>query len=182
MKSIKILSLVAFALCIQLSAFGQTTPVTPIPPDTPSSSSFSYRSSGEGSSHSISISNDNETYKLRARYNKRLTSKIRTFLMKELSNKNYYKTGTTSHWKIEKNGEDVFYCKLTKNSLRIYMEKESFSGKFQKEIVAMGKELRYLMSGRNATEEKRRELERAKRELRRAEKALKEAQDRIDDH
>ncbi len=182
MKSIKIVTLFVLALCIHLSTFGQTTPTPPTPPETNSNSSYSYRSTGSKSSHSISISNDNDTYKLRARYNKKLTSKIRTFLMKKLTNKNYYKVGTSSHWKIEKNDESVFYCKLAKNSLKIYMDKESFSGSFQKEIIAMGKELRYLISGRNAVEENKRELERAERELKRAQKALKEAQDRLTDH
>lgn len=183
MKSIKHIVTILALSCFSFFVSAQETPPPPKTPPT-SSSSYKSRSSGNGSSssHSISVNNDNLSYKFRARFSKKMSSKIQTFLLKELGNKNYTKLKTTSLWKIEKNDETAFSCKLSKGTLKIYLDKEAFSEKFQQQILTMGDKLKYLISGRDPKEMKKRELEKARKRLERAEKDYERAKKKANDN
>ncbi|MDT7832414.1 hypothetical protein RQM59_08485 [Flavobacteriaceae bacterium S356] len=186
MKTMKHIVTIIALVCMNCT-YAQETPTPPPTPETPSnsgSSTYKSRSRGNGSSssHSISVKNDNLSYRFRASFSKDLSSKIQTYLVKELGKKNLNNSKTYSLWKIEKNDETAFSCKLHKGSLKIYLDKEAFSEKFQQQILTMGNQLKYMISGRDPMEAKKRDLERAQRRLKQAEKALKRAQKRVNDY
>ncbi len=186
MKSLKHIVTIIALVCMHFT-YAQETPTPPPTPDTPhGSGSSTYksrsRSNGSSSSHSISVKNDNLSYRFRASFSKKLSAKIHTYLMKELGDRNIDHSKTTSFWKIEKNDETAFSCKLNKGSLKIYMDKEAFSEKFQQQILNMGEQLKYMISGRDPMEMKKRDLERARRRLKQAEKALKRAEKRANNY
>lgn len=186
MKSMKHIATIIALACISY-AYAQETPTPPPTPETPNSSGSSIyksrsRSNGSSSSHSISVKNDNLSYRFRASFKKKISAKLQAYLTKELGNKNLKKTTSSSLWKIEKNDDTAFSCKLNKGSLKIYMDKEAFSDTFQKHIIEIGDQLKYMISGRDPMEVKKRNLERARRRLKQAEKALKRAEKRANDY
>ena len=186
MKTMKYIVTIIALVCMNYT-YAQETPTPPPTPETPSStgsSRYTSRSSGNGSSssHSISVKNDNLSYRFRASFSKKLSSKIRTYLIKELGSKNLQNSKATSIWKIDKNDETAFSCKLNKGSLKIYLDKEAFSEKFQQQILVMGNELKYMISGRDPKEMKKRELEKARKRLERAEKDYERAKKKAKDN
>lgn len=190
MKTFKhiVTTLVVMSMSFYMQA--QDTPIppeTPTPPETSSSSensTYKSRSRGNGnsSSHSISVKNDNLSYRFRASFSKKSHAKVKAYLLKELGDKHLSVDKSFSLWKIEKNDDTAFSCKLHKGSLKIFLDKEAFSEKFQQQMVAMGDQLKYLISGRDPMEAKKRNLERAKRRLKQAEKELERAQKKVNDY
>ncbi|OSY87307.1 hypothetical protein WH52_11695 [Tenacibaculum holothuriorum] len=174
-------TLVVFSLT---SVVAQTTPVTPTPPNSSSttvstssttSRSYSVDDNGKYSSHSIAVKNHNSAYRFRARFNDALTERVKNRLEKEFSGKNFSKPYNAYFWKIEKNDKNVFECKLDEGRLKMYVDKEMTSEKFQLRIEKLGEEIKYLISGENPEENKKKALLNAERNLERAKKAYDRA-------
>lgn len=170
------------------SVISQTVPVPPTPPNSNSttvstssttSSSYSIDDDGNYSSHSIAVKNHNSTYRFRARFNDALTKRIKNRLTKEFSDRNFSKSYNAYFWRIVKNDKNVFECKLDEGSLKIYVDKEMTSEKFQQRIEELGEELKYLISGEKPEDAKKQALLEAERRLKHAERAYERALENV---
>jgi hypothetical protein len=200
-RSIRIVE-VKTSVCLGLitalfSTFGltaQTVPDPPKPPNTKTSSGTSYSISienddDEARNSSVSISISDDAYKFRATYHKSKNQGVKALLLEKLGKDNLNINGNTYLWSDNRNGDEVFECKLTKGHLRMYLDTDSASKGFVEKINKLGADLKYFISGTDAKEEKtkakekaklnmeiaERELERAKRDLERAEHDAKRA-------
>ena len=167
----------------------QTTPEPPTPPTTNSTSSSSYSSSSRSSNEntSISISQTDEDYKLRARFPKSRYAKLKTLIENTLGVKHMDVGSGFSKWS---NDEKVYYVKLTEKSLRITVDLEVASPDLVEKFKALGNDAKVIISGSNATVERervqreadrvRREAERMKREVERLEKQYERELERLE--
>jgi len=174
------------ALFSALHGNAQATPNAPTPPTTTSISTSSNSHSitvennddvQNNSSVSVSISDD--SYKFRARFDNSKNEGIKTLLLKKLGTDNLKINGNTYLWTNQKDGNDVFECKLNKGTLKIYMDKVSTSDAFQNKIVDLGKDLKYYISGKNRSREEAKNAEQAKRDIEKAERDLERAKDEL---
>ncbi len=168
------------ALFSTLGLSAQTTPETPTPPETPkTSSSKSYSVSVENDdsvrhNSSVSISMSDESYKFRARFHNSKTEGLKRMIIESLGEENLNVKGNTLLWTDEKNGEELFECKLSNGQLRIYLDTELASKDFIDSIQILGEELKQYISG-SSSKDASKELAKAERELARAERELARA-------
>ncbi|CAM1340591.1 hypothetical protein [Tenacibaculum amylolyticum] len=167
-----------------LAACAQNFPTPPEPPATPNSSVRIKTSSSEGSA--TSISNTNNIYKFKSRFEFSKRRGIEDILRDELDDIKSSKEDGQTTWMLGKNGRKTFECVLTERKLRIYLNKDAFTYKFNKKIKYLGDELRTYISG-NKREHRRTKnksysvalaqtrVEKAKEELREAIEELKKA-------
>ncbi len=174
-------TLVVFSLT---SVVAQTIPVTPTPPNSSSttvstssttSRSYSIDDNGKYSSHSIAVKNHNSAYRFKARFDDALTQRVKNRLEKEFSGKSFSKSYDAYFWKIVKNDRNVFECKLDEGYLKMYVDKEMTSEKFQHKIEKLGEEIKYLISDENPEGVKKKALMKAERELERAKRTYDRA-------
>lgn len=169
-------------------SYAQETPTPPDPPSTSSSSSRSVsRSSTQTENTSISISYTDEDYKLRARFPKNRYPKLKALIEKELGGKNMDISKGYSKWS---NDEKVYYVKLTEKSLRISLDLNVASPELAEKFSALGKEIKMIVSGTNANDEKvrmqreadrmRKEADRMQREAERLERQVERESKRIE--
>jgi len=186
-NSIVTITVLLFSILI---ASAQTPPITPTPPNTThtststsSSYSITFDTDDDSSNSSISIKDNDDVYRFRASFNKNKTSSIRKMLLDKFGKKNLRISDKTYYWSRNKNGEEVFECKLSNGRLRIFVDKEYASGKFYKMIGEFGDEIKDKISGSNSKKDKEiraeRELERAQRDLDRAKRDLARAKRRM---
>ena len=134
----------------------------------------------------VSISNSNESYKFRARFDKSKTDDVKKILLAKLSNKDSRISKKKHLWVENIGGDDVFKCELTKGKVKISLDKDDVSTSYYNKIRALGNELKALIYGTSSKEDstyavKRAEkkLKRAKRNLDRAKKELEKAKKKI---
>ncbi|SEC30404.1 hypothetical protein SAMN04489761_2626 [Tenacibaculum sp. MAR_2009_124] len=178
-----LMCLVLFLTSIFMKA--QETPEPPQPPTEVHSAtegrSYSYNTSTKrnkrNSSSSISVKSTNTIYKFRASFNNEVTADVRNFLQNKFKEMKFTNSNGTSFWSVLKNNEEAFKCRVSEGVVRIYVDKEMTSTGFQERIVAIGKELKYVINGESVRESEKarkesakRRLERAKREYERAER------------
>jgi len=175
--------LLAVALFSTFSINAQTTPEPPTPPSTITNSSSSSTSSysmevdtdDEKQNSSVSISISNASYKFRASYHKSKNQGVKVMLLNELGKSNLTVKGNTYLWSDSKDADEIFECKLTKGHLKMYLDTEVASKAFVEKINALGKKLKYYISGSDAKKEEAKSAERAKRDLERAEREVAKA-------
>ncbi|MBX2827571.1 MAG: hypothetical protein KTR22_05380 [Flavobacteriaceae bacterium] len=168
--------------------WAQTPPTPPTPPEKTStgvSYSISINGDDDGTKYSntsVSIKKTDDIYKLTASFNKNRTQEVREALLENLGKKGLTIKGSSYTWIKNKNGDEVFECKLTKGRLRIFLDRNAVSTSAYEEMVTMGVDLKDLIAGSDSEEEAKKDLERAekdleraKRDLERAEKELKKA-------
>ena len=166
------------ALFSTLSLNAQTTPEPPTPPSmSRSTSSYSIEVDTDDEQHnsSVSISISDDSYKLRASYQKSKNEGVKAMLLNQLGKDNLRISGNTYLWTNSKNGDEIFECKLTKGHLRMYVDTEVAPKGFIEKINKLGKDLKYYISGTDAKKESERAEAKAKRELERAERELARA-------
>lgn len=151
----------------------QDTPTPPNTPSTSSSSSTISSSTTQTESTSISISYTDEDYKLRARFPKNRHAKLKALIEKELGGKNMNIKKGYSKWS---NDEKVYYIKLTEKSLRISLDLTVASSELAAKFSEMGKEIKMIVSGTNANDEKLRMQREADRMRREADRMQREAE------
>lgn len=137
----------------------------PEPPKPPTTNSSSYSSS-------ISISHTDEDYSIKARFDKARYNNVKQYLLKTLGNDGLTTKGNTMFWS---HGSDAFECKLSNTNLRLHMDFNGTSETFAERIKALGKNLKYAISGGDPEDDIKRaeeELEKAKRELEEAKEKL----------
>lgn len=128
-----------------LAACAQNFPTPPQPPATPNSSVYIKTSSSEESS--TSISNTNNIYKFKSRFEFSRREGVEDILKDELDDIKSIKENGQTIWILSKNGRKAFECTLTERKLRIFLNKDAFTYKFNKKIKYLGDELRTFISG-----------------------------------
>lgn len=160
-------TLLALLLVSNLNA--QTaSPEPPQPPTTPSTQTSSYSSS-------ISVSQTDEDYKIKAKFNKARFNDVKDYLVKQLGKDGLKVNGNTYSWS---HGSDAFECKLTKTSLRLHMDFDATSKTYADHVKSIGKTIKYVISGGDPEDEitkAQEELEEAQRDLERARAKLRDA-------
>ncbi|WP_298419511.1 hypothetical protein [uncultured Kordia sp.] len=144
----------------------------PTPPTPPSTSSVS-KSSTQTESTSISISYTDEDYKLRARFPKNRYEKLKALIQNELGGKNMDIGKGYSKWS---NDEKVYYIKLTEKSLRISLDLTVASPELADKFSEMGKDIKMIVSGTNANDERVRMQREADRMRSEADRMQREAE------
>ena len=185
----KIGFLVVATLFSAIQGQSQTAPNPPTPPTTMSVSTNISRSisveenNDVQHSSSISVSNSDDTYKFRARYDNSKNEGIKALVLKQLGKDNLLISGKTYLWTIEKDNNKTFECKLNKGNIKIFVNKNKVSHSFQNKIIELGKDLKNYISGTDTdkeeaknTEEAKQNLEKAKRELEKAQQELERAE------
>ncbi|AUC14644.1 hypothetical protein BTO06_05595 [Tenacibaculum sp. SZ-18] len=177
---------------ITLTACAQTPgiPTPPTPPNTIGSShtevvtSSSSSSSSSRNSSSTSVSDENTSYKFRAKFHSSKRKGIENILTEALDGIQLRKRNRKLEWEILQGGDVLFECTLNKNRLSIFVDKELSTGKFNRRIKRLGEDIqeyisshkRYNFASRGGISVSRAEerLERAKRELENSIKNLEE--------
>jgi len=182
------------AICLFLSnsLFSQIPPKTPKTPQTTSSSSTTKSSSysvtydtvDSEDNSSVSIKRNDNVYKFTARFHESKTGSLKKILVDRLGNDNLIVSNDRYSWIKKENGDKLYDCKLTEDTLKIYVDKEFANTTLVEMIEGLGLTLKDAISGTNSKEEARknaeselksaeRELARAKRELERIKKEIK---------
>lgn len=126
-------------------------------------------------SSSISVKSTNSTYKFRASFDNDLTKRVRTFLQKELRNIKFTNTNNSSFWMQTKNNEKAFECKVREGLVRMYVDKELTSKKFQTEIKEIEEQLKHIINGTSIKITQKERKKEAKRKLEVAKRAYEKA-------
>ena len=167
-------SIILFVLFfITQFTLAQEPPVPPTPPSTSSSSTTSIRSSDQGGNTSISISHDNDSYKLRAKFPDNRYARLKSLIEKELGGKNMFLGKGYSKWS---NDEKVYEVKLTRKSLRISVDLNVASADLAEKIKQLGSDVKMIISGTSANSEKLRLQREADRKRREADRMQREAE------
>lgn len=186
MKSIQIFTIV---FLLVFNACAQRTIQPPTPPTPPNSSTSVSVSSS--SSSSISISSTNSRYKFRASFHASKRKEVERALRKTLKNIQLKEKRGKLIWLINKGGEIAFECKLYKNKVRMYLNKEALSNNFIDQIQDLGKEIKNYISGNSVEDieieegeirisDAEERLEMAKKELKNAIENLEQAKRKSD--
>lgn len=172
MKTLIQLALVVFLLG---NVNAQTTPEPPTVPTTSTSSTTTYSSS-------VSVSKSDDDYRFKARFHKSRYSAVKALLTEELGEKGLSKNGKSYSWT---RGNDSFTCELSNSRLKMNLDYESNDSKFINKVEALGKKLKFAISGGNPEDDvkhaeerlarAKEELERSKKELKRIEQEVKNA-------
>ena len=177
--------LISFLVGLVTLEAQSTPPTPPTPPDqtiaehSKSSSKSKTTVHVNGKTYTyFSITNEDDQYKVKAKFNAPKTERIRTYLLEEFGKKGWKKSGSKQIWKEEYDGETSYEIKLSEGSLRIYVDKELSSSKMVAKMKAVTKNIKTYVSGGTEKEAEReaRRLEReAERKVREAERLTREA-------
>lgn len=157
-------------VAFQLGFAQQEPPTPPTPPSTSaaSSSSSNYNSTiksrSNNESTSISISQTDDEYKLRARFPKNRYAKLKSLIQNTLGAKHMDVGSGFSKWS---NDEKVYYVKLTEKSLRMNVDLDVASPQLVEKFKALGNDAKIIISGSNVKIERervQREADRIRRE------------------
>jgi len=170
-------------LIFSLSVLGQSTPRTPKTPTTKTTSksktSYSISIHDDDDSHtnsSVSVTVSDDSFKFKASFHKSKTEKIKKIILDRLGKENIIVKNGTYLWNRIVNGDEVFGCRLSKGHLKIFLKKDEMSTGFYNKVEALGKELKYAISGTNFKQQIKRDSNRAQRDLERAQRDLERAQ------
>ena len=171
--------ILAITLLFSLSILAQATPTPPkTTTSTKTSSSYSFKMSDDDDTHSsssISVTKSDDSYKFRASFHSSKTEKIKNVIIDRLGKENLSVKGSTYQWNKDKNGDEIFECKLTKGHVRIYLNIDEVSSSFYNKIDALGEELKFAISGSRSKNNAKADAKRAKNDLERAERDLERA-------
>ena len=177
------------SLFLVSSIFSQSTPEPPNTPETTSTSkstsySITFDTDDKEDNSSVSIKRNDDVYKLSARFHESKTGSIKKLLVDKLGNSNLSVSGDTYRWIKNEGGEKLYDCKLTDNTLKIYVDKEFANSKVVEMMDDFGNILKDAISGTDSKEDAKnnaeielkkaeRKLAKAKRDLERAKRKMK---------
>lgn len=173
MKTIQII-LFKVCVCLMPTLLNAQVPEPPQPPSTPTNTHTDVTTT---ISNSTSVSNSNDTYKFLSKHESSKKEGVLEILEDALDNVAVKRSGNAYVWKKVKQGETVFYCKLTNNSLKMILEKDEVSYSFSKKIKHLGDELKKYISAHrkhrfesasSSVANAQIRVDRAKKELKRA--------------
>lgn len=183
----KFIKITLVSILTVISACAQNSPSIPTPPKTPNSTNSHTEvttSSSSRISSSTSVSDSNSQFKFKSKFHASKREGVENILSDALEDIKFIKNRREKVWEIEKNGEVVFECSLSKNRMSIYLDKSEASTRLYRKIKAVAEDLQEYISShkRHTFQNKRRNsvssaearLERAKRELEASIQNLKE--------
>lgn len=159
---------------------------TPTPPKTPKTSSSTTKSTSysitldtddKESNSSVSIKRNDNVYKFNARFHESKSGSLKKMLIDKLGKSNLTIESDTFMWLKSEDGEKLYDCKLTDETLKIYVDKVYANAQIINMISKFGDELKDAISGTESKEEERKAAERA---LKRAERALAKAKREVE--
>lgn len=172
------------------SLFSQSTPKTPSTPlkvtttSKGTSYSITFDTDDKEDNSSVSIKRNDNIYKFTASFHESKTESIKKLLVDKLGNYNLTVSGDTYRWIKTENGDKLYDCKLTDDSLKIYVDKEYANSKVVDMMDEFGEVLKDAISGTDSKEEAKKiaesELKSAERELARAKRALEKVKKRLE--
>lgn len=171
------------ALFLTSSSFAQKTPTPPETPKTTTSKtkstsySITFDTDDKESNSSVSIKRNDNVYKFNARFHESKTGSIKKMLVDKLGKSNLTVDRDTFRWIKTENGDKIYDCKLTDDTLKIYVDKEYANSRIVAMISDFGDVLKDAISG---TDSEKETDENAKRELKRAEKELARAKREVE--
>ena len=132
----------------------------------------------------FSISDSDEIYHVKSRFDAKKTTRIREYLIEELGEKNMEKVGDFHRWIVRYNGDKGYEIKLDEGSLRIYIDKELTSSNLLNKFRTITKNIKTYTSGKpdrkrrkEASQHEKERLEReSKRKLHEAERLQRAAE------
>jgi len=171
------------ALFLTTSFFAQT----PTPPETPKTSTSSKTKSTSYSitfdtydkeeNSTVSIKRTDNVYKFNAKFHESKTGSIKKMLIDKLGKSNLIITDDTFRWIKTENGDKIYDCKLTDNTLKIYVDKEYANVKIVDMMDAFGADLKDAISGTDSDDEEKKNIGRA---LKDAERTLAKAKREVE--
>lgn len=137
--------------------FAQETPVPPKTPTTSKTVSTSSSSSnyvktvlddedGGGKNLSVAISESDNTYKLRAKFNSKHDAAIKELLLEEFGEENLQKAGTDWKWKLASGKNEVYVIKFSSGSLKMELDKLQASNSLTEKFVGAVQKIEVLIS------------------------------------
>ena len=150
---------------------GQDNPPTPPTPPSQnigkhhnSSSRSSTTVSVNGNTHSFfSITNEDDQYKVKAKFDVSKTARIRTYLIEEFGKTELKTSGSKQIWKELYDGDTAYEIKLSEGRLRIFVDKERSSSQLVEQMKTVTKNIKTYTTGGDKKEAER-EANRLKRE------------------
>lgn len=139
MKAIQFI-LFKVAVCLIPTLLNAQVPKPPTPPNN------THTDVTTTISNSTSVSNSNDTYKFLSKHESSKKEGVLEILEDALDDVAVKRSGNTYVWKKIKQGETVFYCKLTNSTLKMVLEKDEVSYSFSKKIKHLGDELKNYIS------------------------------------
>jgi hypothetical protein len=163
------------ALFLTSSCFAQT----PTPPETPkttttsktksTSYSITFDTDDREDNSSVSIKRNDNVYKFNAKFHESKTGSIKKLLLDKLGNTNLTVNDGIYRWIKSEKGDKLYDCKLTDNTLKIYVDKEYANTKIVEMMDEFGVVLKDAISGTDSKVQAKKDAE---KELKRAERAL----------
>tara|TARA_R110002050_G_scaffold213131_1_gene349340 strand:+ start:2392 stop:2967 length:576 start_codon:yes stop_codon:yes gene_type:complete len=188
MKTLFLSTLITLFLVTSL--FSQKTPKTPSTPlkvtTTTKGASYSitFDTDNKKENSSVSIKKNNNIYKFTARFHESKSGTIKKLLIDKLGNPNLSVADDTYRWIKTNNGNKLYDCKLTEDTLKIYVDKEFSTSNITEMMDEFGEVLKEVISGTDSKEEAKRiaksELESAEKELARAKRELEKVKRRLE--
>ncbi len=122
----------------------------------------------------FSISDSDDSYKVRSEFHESKTDKIRSYLLEELGDEYLNTMGNKYKWKRSYAGDTGYEVKLSNGALKIYLDKELLSNGMVKKFKTITRNIKDYTSGRSSEErtaaQQKREDEKIKREAERLER------------
>ncbi len=138
MRTLKII----LALVISVNLYAQDFPETP---ETPTRNN-KHTSVTTSVSNSTSVSDSDDTYKFKSKFDVSKKEGITSILEDELDDLKKTKKGNEISWIKYVNGKIAFECKLSKKNLYISTNKNKLSNSFNNRIKYLGEELSSFIS------------------------------------
>ncbi|AUC85128.1 hypothetical protein CW731_07400 [Polaribacter sp. ALD11] len=176
---IKVFLTTAISLFLMSSLFAQRTSST-----TKSNTySINFDTDDKADNSSVSIKRNDDIYKFSARFHESKTGNIKKMLVDKLGDTGLTIFGDVYRWIKNENGDKLYDCKLTDNTLKIYVDKEFANSNTVVMMEELGASLKEAISGTDSKEEGKKDAERAfkiaERELEKAKKELEKAKRRL---
>jgi hypothetical protein len=167
------------AIFLSTSLFAQKIPTPPKTPKTSKGTSYSitFDTDDAEDNSSVSIKRNDNVYKFNAKFHESKTGSIKKLLVDKLGKSDLKVDGDTFRWVKSENGDKLYDCKLTDNSLKIYVDKEYANSKIVEMIDEFGSVLKDAISGTDSEEDAKKDAERA---LKDAERALAKAKREVE--
>ncbi|MEE9407981.1 MAG: hypothetical protein V3V28_07895 [Polaribacter sp.] len=168
-------------LFLSNNTFSQSTPKAPKTPSTSTktkgtSYSITFDTDDKEDNSSVSIKRNDNVYKFSARFHESKTGSIKKLLVDKLGNSGLSISGDTYKWIKNEDGEKIYECKLTDDTLKIYVDKQYANANIIHMMNDFGDVLKDAISGtdskKDAKENAEKELKSAERELARAKRQL----------
>jgi hypothetical protein len=139
---IKLIFITAIVLC-SLVAKAQTST------STATASTSTTKKDGKLTSHnSVSVSNSDQAYSLRAEFNVDDYSKIKSVLEKNLERNYRTESANTIKWSKEENAQTAYSFILTGNKLKINVDKDLVSDATFEKLKGLGTKLSAIISAK----------------------------------